>query len=278
MFPVLFSLGPFTFYTFNLFLILGFLLALYFIWRKVGEEVEDEEKIFDILFLVLIFGLLGGRLVEGILSWQAFGFSIYRLLAFWAYPGFSAWGAFLVAIIALFWICRKKPLNFFKIFDYLVFGLAFFLPFVFLGHFFAGSYFGSQTDFFWGVFVPGLLGRRHPTAIIGFFASLLFLFAVYRLGSKKHFPGATALLFFVLFSFFSFAIEWLRGDSLYLERRTANLIFSAVAFVVSASLFYLKSKRNIGQDLKLVAAFLAQSTFKVAMLASRFRKLLTERK
>jgi len=252
MFPVLISFGSFTFYTFNLFVILGLIIALYVVWKKTKEEVEDEEQILDISLLTVIFGLLGGRLFEGILSWKTFGTNIYRILAFWTYPGFTVWGAFGAGSLALYLICRKNRLNWLKILDYLVCGLSVGLPFLFLGHIFAGSYFGAQTQFFWGISIPGLLGKRHPTAVIGFFVSILISFAVLKFSSKKHFYGATALLFLILYSLFAFMIEWLRGDSLYLERKLENLFFSAAVFLICAGLFYYKSQRDIREDLALL--------------------------
>jgi len=272
MFPVLISFGSFNFYTFNLCLILGLIIALYMVWKKAREEVEDEEKILDLSLLAIVFGLLGGRIVEGILSWRVFGLSLYKLLAFWRYPGFSIWGAFGVSSIALFWISIKRRLNFAKIADYLASGLVIFIPFVFLGHFFNGSYYGAQTSFFWGITVPGLLGKRHPTAIIGFFVSLLILLLVYKFSVKKHFDGAVSLFTISLFSLFSFTIEWLRGDSLYLERKVENLIFAAIAFVASTSLFYFKSKRDVKEDLDLVFKILTGLSKKFVFLVTKLTK------
>lgn len=278
MFPVLFSVGYFTFYTFNLFLILGLIAVLYFVWQKAREEAEEEEKILDIALFAVAFGLLGGRIVEGVLSWKALGLDLYKLLAFWSYPGFSVWGGLGISTVALFWICKEKHLDFLKIWDYLAFGLAFFLPFSFLGHIFAGSYFGAQTQFFWGVAIPGLLGKRHPTAIIGFLVSLIILFAVVRFSAKKHFPGATALVFLSLFSLLTFVIEWLRGDSLYLERKIENLIISAVVFGVSASLFYFRSKRDIKVDVSFAFATLGKFPSIFVSRATKFKKFIPKRK
>ncbi|OGD86177.1 hypothetical protein A2Z23_02285 [Candidatus Curtissbacteria bacterium RBG_16_39_7] len=278
MFPVLFSIGSFTFYTFNLFLIVGLFAALYFVWQKAREEAEEEEKILDIALLATICGLLGGRIVEGILSWKAFGLDFYKLLAFWAYPGFSAWGALGVSAAVLFLIYRRRLLAFAKILDYLSYGLAVFLPFGFLGHIFAGSYFGSQTQFFWGVSIPGLLGKRHPTAIIGFLVSLIILSAVAKFNSKKHFTGATTLAFLSLFSLLIFVLEWLRGDSLYLERKIENLIFSAIVLIASLSLFYLKSKRNIRKDLGLAPKALSIIYTSFVLRAAKFKNLILKRR
>jgi prolipoprotein diacylglyceryltransferase len=278
MFPVLFQVGSFTFYTFNLFIILGLIVACYFVWKKAREEVEEEEKIIDVFLAVLVFGLLGGRITEGILSFEAFGLDIYKLFLFWVYPGFSIWGALGAAAIFLFWLCKKRNLDFPKISDYLSLGIASFLPFLFLGHIFAGSYFGSETGFFWGVSVPGLLGRRHPTAILGFFASLLILFVIFKFGAKKHFPGFLALVFLSLFSSSSFLVEWLRGDSLYLERKIENLICQVSVFGLSTSLLYFKSKRSIGEDFSLVFAILGNLTKGFILGAAKIKKFITRRR
>jgi len=278
MFPVLISVGSFTFYTFNLFVILGLIVALYVVWKKAREEAEDEEKVLDISLLAIVFGLLGGRIVEGIFSWRVFGVNIYKLLAFWIYPGFSVWGAFGAAALALFWICKKRHLDLAKVLDYLACGLAVFLPFLFLGHIFAGSYFGRETQFFWGISIPGLLGRRHPTAIIGFIVSLLILFVAFRFSAKKHFYGATTLVFLSLFSLLTFAIEWLRGDSLYLDRRIENLIISAAVFGLSSSLFYFKSERNIRKDLSLTFTTLGKFLGKLVSGTIRLKKFIPKKR
>jgi phosphatidylglycerol:prolipoprotein diacylglycerol transferase len=256
MYPVLFSLGPVTFYTFGVFLFLGFFLAAFIIWRRLRDQGWPEEKILDFLFLATFGALIAGRIAFIINHFDLFGLSLGRFFLFTRYPGFSFWGGILGAILAMTSFIRKNRWDFWQVIDEVVFGLALFAVFYHLGCFFDGSKLGRETGAFWGVFFPGSLIRRQPVSLfeaMGYFLIWLFLWRIERRWRtwewyKSHAEGLMSLCFFALAFLFSFKLAFLEDDRVYwlYFKQFSSLIFLMVTLI----LLYRRSGRKLKEDLK----------------------------
>ncbi|MCX6784589.1 MAG: prolipoprotein diacylglyceryl transferase, partial [Candidatus Komeilibacteria bacterium] len=66
---VLLDLGPIKIYWYGLFVVAGIVLALVVILKVAAQKKYDLDKVFNLLFYVIIFGLIGARV------WEVVGYS-----------------------------------------------------------------------------------------------------------------------------------------------------------------------------------------------------------
>ena len=114
MFPVIFSLGSFNFYTLDFTTAVGFLLASFLSWRRLRNLGLAEDKIIDLLVLIGFWGFVFSRLSYLLENFADFGFFIDRWLLVTRYPGLTLWGAVLGFVFAAVRFSRKNNQIFVK--------------------------------------------------------------------------------------------------------------------------------------------------------------------
>src|SRR5258708_350630 len=87
MFPILFSLGPITIYTFTVFLIFAFFLTGYLFWRKGREEHYPEDELFDGFLFAVLTGLIVSRIGFLLFHFDRFHFEVWKWFNPIAFPG-----------------------------------------------------------------------------------------------------------------------------------------------------------------------------------------------
>ena len=107
MFPVLFSIGNFAVSSFGVFLALGFLLAVFLIWRLSRAWDLDEEKVLDLTLLTFLGGLIGARVYFVMEHWDFFAANFTKAILFYKFPGFSFWGGVLGGWLTLFYFSKR---------------------------------------------------------------------------------------------------------------------------------------------------------------------------
>ncbi len=165
MYPELFTLpGGFTIKTYGFCLMVGFLTAVWFAMRRAVRVKVDPDKVLDISFLCLLFGVGGARAFYVIHYWTPqFADAPNRLLAIIDITegGLEFLGGFLGALGALIvWgTVRKQSLRLFL--DIMAPGAMWGLAFGRLGCFFNGCCFGGvcaapdqQPEVAWAVRFP----------------------------------------------------------------------------------------------------------------------------
>lgn len=258
MYPILFTIGPITIYSFGVFLFVGFFLALFIIWRRLREQGLEETKILDFLFFVTFWGIISARVGFIITHFELFGFSLSRFVFLGRFPGLSFWGGVLGAVLAMAYFIRRNRWDFWKVADEAVFGFAPFAVLSHLGCFFDGCSLGRQTGAFWGMFFPGSLLRRHPVSLFEaavFLAIWLFLLRIERRWRtwewyRSHAEGFISLSFLTCVFLASFALAFLEDDKIYLL--WLKQVFSLILASVLAATLYRRSGRKLREDFKLI--------------------------
>lgn len=105
---LLLQLGPLPVYTFGVILGAAFLLGVFLFWRAAKRAGFASDPIFDLIFLSVVFALVGGRLVfiastAGLAEWWDDPFSLFRVGegVFWA-------PAFLFGLIVFYLYIRRR--------------------------------------------------------------------------------------------------------------------------------------------------------------------------
>lgn len=277
MHPILFTIGKFEIYSYGVLMAVSFYISLYLLIKdanqppvlpsseqahhettggQAGKPAEktriDTAMILDIVFWVIISGILGGKL-----AYIFFNLPLYMQnplnASLWR-GGFIFHGGFFLSLATVFFYTKKKKLSFIYIVDLII-------PYVALGQaigrigcFLNGCCYGRPTNMPWGrVFTLnspagyhyGAL-PLHPTQLY----SSLFLFILFLLLKKirvnRKFEGETLLFYFILYPTFRFFLDFLRGDRLgiFFYRFTFFQIICMLIVGISSMVFLLKVRRR----------------------------------
>lgn len=213
MLPILISLGPVKIYSFGVVMLLGFFLSLYFWWKMGRDEHWDEISLFDGFFLSSIVFLVFGRVGYVLLHMEEMG-TLYRSLAFLAFPGISAQIGIVAGAIFMILFARSQEWQVWKVMDSFVVALSILLVFAGLGGLLNGSNPGLEAN--WGMMYPGESVARIPVDLWIFLWSIITFATVSRVRKNFRF------------------YEWYKGEASVAKEGLAALIF-----VTSIGLYYL---------------------------------------
>lgn len=217
MHPILIHFHGVTLYTYGLFLALGFLAAVWFTNRNARFCGIKSGDISDLFFVILISGIIGGRLLYVIINFEVFKASPLDVFKIWN-GGLVFFGGFISAVAASLITLKIKHLPFLKTADAIAPGAALGHGIGRLGCFFAGCCYGRQCELPFAVqfsdphSLAPLHVPLHPTQIYMVFANLVLFFILVFLQRRKRFHGMIFLSYIILYSVFRFIIEFFRGD------------------------------------------------------------------
>jgi phosphatidylglycerol:prolipoprotein diacylglycerol transferase len=260
MFPVLFTLGPVAISSLGVFISLAFVFGSFVVWKRAREEHIDDEDVFDILFISLLGGVVGGRLLFVIFHFQRFGFDLSRWLNL-SYSNEISWVGFLLGgMYMLSKVCKRKKIEVAQFLDVGVLGVIIAHIFYRFGQFFDGSYLGIVTSLPVGVNFPGVIGARHPLQLYEILVFVVVYFILkfserrYRLfgwyqdsrGNAK--PGFLWHVYVLILIVLSISLDFITDgrDTMlfFISLRQVILLFIGIGFGIS---FWMRA----GNKLKL---------------------------
>jgi phosphatidylglycerol:prolipoprotein diacylglycerol transferase len=257
VYPELFSIGPFTIYSYGVLLAASYLLGLRLAMWRAKKWGLDANRVLDLGIYIIIAALVGAKLLLLIVDFDQF--SRPEELLTLARSGGVFYGGLLLAVGVAFWYIHRHRMPFWTTCDIFAPGIA-------LGHvtgrmgcLAAGCCYGRQTDLPWGIVFTNPLAQAnvgtplgiplHPTQIYEAGAALvilLLLLATERRG--RPFPGRTFWSYMFLYAVSRYVIEMYRGD----PRGTVFGIFSTSQFISVvlaplslAMLFWLSRTRPV---------------------------------
>ncbi len=271
MYPVIFKTDlfgllsePWSLHTYGLLIATGFLFAMTLASRQARLEGEDPDRIVDLAFYVLLWGLIGSRIVFIFTKWDDYMRNPVEILMFWR-GGLVWYGGFIGAAIYEIYYCRRFRLNFLKMADLQI-------PYVALGHAFgrlgcvaAGCCFGKPTDMPWGIHFPvgsmahsaqqqaGLINfgdaahAVHPTQLYESGAELAMFALLVLFRPYKRFHGHLLLIWLGAYPVIRSIIEMFRGDKergIYFYLSTSQYISILIAGAAIALGYYLRRQRT----------------------------------
>lgn len=217
MHPILIHFHGVTLYTYGLFLALGFLAAIWFTNRNARFYDIKSSDVSDLFFVILVSGIIGGRLLYVIINFDVFKASPLEIFKLWN-GGLVFFGGFISAVAASIVTLKIKKLPFLKTADAIAPGAALGHGIGRLGCFFAGCCYGRQCDLPIAVrfshpdSLAPLHVPLHPTQLYMVCANLLLFFILVFLQRRKRFNGMIFLSYIILYSLFRFILEFFRGD------------------------------------------------------------------
>ena len=240
--------------SYNLLIGFGILFGiLYFNYKNKDLSEEYNFKIFNILFVSLIFGFIGSRIFDIIFFNKSINIDKF------IYGSSTFMGGLLFSLISIRIISFILRINFFSTFNSLV-------PFILISHFFgrigcflAGCCFGkeSHNDYVFGVTFPkdsityNFYGKEteiHPTQL---YESFLILLIFFILKNKKN----KMTPYLILYGMIRFFIEFYRNDprgemifNLFSPSQLLSLIFMIIGLMIYVLNYHNKIKLN---DIKI---------------------------
>lgn len=281
MHPVLFSVDffgllhePVSLHVYGLLIAMGFLLAMQLAARQAGREGEEPDRIIDLSFWLLIWGLIGSRLVFIFTKLNQYLANPLEIVMFWR-GGLVFYGGFIGAALYLIYFARKYHIDYFKIVDIMIPYVAMAHAFGRLGCLAAGCCFGKPTDMAWGIIFPvssmaqqqqqsqGLVSYDspaipvHPTQLYEAGFELLMFWGLLMLRPNKRFHGQLFLVWLSIYPIFRSIIELFRGDKergIYGVLSTSQYISIAVALAAVVVYVILRNRRAPSSSREVVAA------------------------
>lgn len=206
MLPILFQTNGIVFYSYPLFMGLGWGIAYQILFELLPSSFPKLKA--QILFWgIFAFSWLGAKTLFLYTIPVQLSSSLMQESSFWLGGGFVFYGGFLGGLLYLLILKGLKfPLSL-ETFWAMV-------PSLTIGHavgrfgcFLAGCCYGKETDLFWGIYLHEV--KRHPTQLLEF----LFLLGlgIYLLKSKR--PKIELMsLYLVSYGLMRLGVEALRGD------------------------------------------------------------------
>lgn len=243
MHPILFQIGPLTIYSYGAMLAVAVVACSFLLSRDAAKTGLNREIVYDLVFWVVLGGIIGARVFYICISWEYFSHDLLEMLMI--NRGGLAWqGGFFGGALAGVWFARRCRLSLRALLDLCA-------PYIALGQsigrvgcFLNGCCFGKPWDH--GIFFPTHQARLYPTQLYET-AGLFLIFVVLKIaGRRSHQPGMVFVLYLWLAAIERFIVEFYRADhdTLWLGLSLFQYI-ALVVFVIGIVIFvrFRKSSR-----------------------------------
>jgi len=255
MFPIIFQTRYFTIHSLWLFIAIALIIGTYS-FIKLGEKNGLKlQFLTENAFWILISSMIGARIFAILFNWKIFFYeysldTFLQIFKVWD-KGLSLWGAIIVGLGVLYYLCKKNEQDFLKWLDSLIPAFLIGIAITAIGAFLDGKWYGHETSLPWGVNFESPAIKYtvpiHPTQIyILLFATVIAIIAI-LLKDQKFFEknGKSATLSIAAFSLFQFFQEFLRGDdvTMIFSIRLPQII-EALVFIISLTFFFIYYKKD----------------------------------
>ena len=153
----LFSIGPFTIYSYGLMIAVGILVCIAMGMYRAKKRGMSDDAVLTIAIIGVLSGFIGAKLLYVIVEFDQF---IEDPMSVMGGEGFVVYGGIIVGVLSAVIYCRQKKLVFLEYFDLLAPSIAVAQGFGRIGCFLAGCCYGRETDSFLGVIFPAFLFGR----------------------------------------------------------------------------------------------------------------------
>lgn len=218
MYPVLFSIGPFTLHTYGVFIAAAFLAALVLARQAARTARIPDAFVLDLAGISMLSGVLGARLLYVAQNWDTFARNPVEIFKLWE-GGLVFYGGFLVAAGAAVLLTRMQRQSLPHVADLAAPALAIGQAIGRLGCLSAGCCYGKPTDRFCAVhfthpeaLAPLGIGL-HPTPLYEAVGCALLGGGLVWLARRRTLPAGALFWIYVLgYGILRFTVEMLRGD------------------------------------------------------------------
>lgn len=243
--PILFKIGSLPVYSWGAMLSIAILIGTYIAVKWAKEYGISADTIMDLVIVLIIGGLVGGRLFYVVVYDPRFYLANPLEILFLWRGGLVYYGALIGGFLAGVWFVRKKQLPFWKLSDIVTPPLALGYGIVRVGCFLNGCCYGKPTSSAWGVLFPYVDNLyRYPTQLYSAaFGIAIFLFLLW-FRAKKAFHGQLFLIFLIIYGVERIIVEAFRENLLVWGNLTVSQLISIFVIISAGYFYYRKTRRS----------------------------------
>ncbi|MCK5707582.1 MAG: prolipoprotein diacylglyceryl transferase [Candidatus Aureabacteria bacterium] len=250
MHPIAFKILGLNIYSYGLFMAIGILTSVWIASTIGKRENLATDTVYDFCFIIVIFALLGSRILYVIVNLKYFINNPVEVL-FLNRGGFIYYGGFIGGFAAAIFYLKKNKLPLWGMGDIICCVLPLGQAFGRLGCFLNGCCFGKPGLYHWCVqFRSGLPFEHyqefvpiHPVQLYNAALNFIIFLVLYFIFEDKKFNGLIIVLYGVLYSFSRFITEFYRGDVPLLGSFTLAQWTSIIIFILSIFLYQHLSQK-----------------------------------
>lgn len=212
MFPILFGFIK----SYGFMLAISFMVGMWVATRRGRKYNLPADTIVDVIFAILVSSIIGVRLFFVVTHLDDFH-PWYRAFFIWD-GGLTLYGGIATAIVAVWWMCRRKKIPFLVMADIIAPTVMLGLGFTRVGCYLAGCCHGKPTDCSCGVVFPAgspadkIYGAVavHPAQLYSSLGGFLIFGLLILVERWSHFRGATFGRFLALYGILRFIVDFSR--------------------------------------------------------------------
>ena len=234
MFPTI-QLGPLNIQAPGLVIIISLWAGLSLAEKLARRNNYPADKIYNLVLVSLIAGVIGARLSFVLSNIGVFADSLSSIVSL--NPGLlDPFGGTVTALLAAVIYGHKNQLEIWSTLDILTPFFAVVMIGIGISHLSSGNAYGLETSLPWGFLLWGAV--RHPSQVYEIAASSLTLLVIWRDFSKNARAGILFLKFLIITSIWIILLEGFRGDSHIIAAGIrSNQVIALITLAVSVILF-----------------------------------------
>lgn len=257
--PIIYTLGGFEIRWYSILMLLAFFVAYFIIQKEAKRFKIKSDFIFNMLFWVLIFGIIGARLYYVIFDFSSFKDNPIEILKVWN-GGLAIHGGLIAGLITMIVYTKKYKIRTIRYLDFAVVGLILAQAIGRWGNFFNSEAHGVVTTlehlknlhipnfvingmYINGVYYTPTFFYESIFCIIGF----IFLLIVRR--NKYIKVGDITALYLIFYGILRIFIEASRTDSLMFIGFKIAQIVSLAMIIIGIVILIINRKKGKFEDL-----------------------------
>ncbi|MDD4264008.1 MAG: prolipoprotein diacylglyceryl transferase [Firmicutes bacterium] len=211
MYPILFSIGSISVYTYGVFVALGIFVGLMLLEKQAKKRGLNADIVGSFAFWAIVFAIVGSRIGWVVQYWPMYKGNWLAILNV-REGGLAFHGGLIGAILVGFYYVFRYKISLAKLADAAALPLCLGYAIGRMGCFFNGCCWGIPTTMPWGVATRFAEGLRHPVQLYDSLLTLvLFGFIVWRSKSTK-FGGQLFLETLMGFAIVRLFVEFFRDS------------------------------------------------------------------
>ncbi len=230
-------------YWYGIIICCGFLLASFYMSRRVAEFGLTVDQEVDVILWALPISLIFARAYYVFFEWDSYKGHWMDALKIWN-GGIAVYGSILGAVLVMYVYAKRHRIPVLDVLDVASLGLLIGQSIGRWGNFVNAEAHGGETSLPWRMVIDGAAGV-HPTFFYESIWNAIGFFLLHFRSKKRRFSGELFLLYIAWYGFGRMLIEGLRTDSLYVLNTDLRIsqVVAAFSCVIAIALL-VRGYRN----------------------------------
>ena len=252
--PILLQIGSIKIYYYSIMILLGVLIGSLLVTKEAEKHNISKNKISDMLFYTIIFGIIGARLYYVLFNLNYYSKNIIDIIKVWE-GGLAIHGGIIVGSAYVIYYTKKHNLNTLELFDICVPGILIGQAIGRWGNFFNGEAHGPITtlEHLQNLHIPNFIingmninGNYYmPTFFYESLICIICLIIIILLRKTRILKkGNITSIYLIWYGIGRFIIESYRTDSPMMNTLKQAQIISIIMITLGIILFIISTKQE----------------------------------